>query len=51
VLCDGYTHTKAPGRFADLGPDWHPGSIDHNRKIRAHLRALGLDVTIPPAAA
>jgi hypothetical protein len=40
-----------PGaRFADLGPDWHARSGDRDRKIRAHLRALGLDVTITPAA-
>jgi transposase len=38
-------------RFTDLGPDWHDRKTD--RKIRAHLRqlhALGLDVTITPAA-
>jgi transposase len=41
-------------RFADLGPDWHERKGDRDRKIRAHLRqlqALGLDVTITPAAA
>jgi len=41
-------------RFADLGPDWHDRRADRDRKIRAHLRqlqALGLDVTITPAAA
>jgi transposase len=41
-------------RFADLGPDWHARQGDRDRKIRAHLRqlqALGLDVTITPAAA
>ena len=40
-------------RFADLGPDWHERKADRDRKIRAHLRqlrALGLDVTITPAA-
>ena len=40
-------------RFRDLGPDWHARSGDRDRKIRAHLRqlqALGLDVTITPAA-
>jgi transposase len=44
-----------PGaRFADLGPDWHTRKTDRDRKIRTHLRqlqALGLDVTITPAAA
>jgi hypothetical protein len=41
-------------RFRDLGPDWHDRSGDRDRKIRAHLRqlqALGLDVTLTPAAA
>jgi transposase len=41
-------------RFTDLGPDWHDRKDDRDRKIRAHLRqlqALGLDVTITPAAA
>jgi transposase len=41
-------------RFADLGPDWHERKGDRDRKIRAHLRqlqALGLEVTITPAAA
>jgi hypothetical protein len=41
-------------RFADLGPDWHERTTDRDRKIRAHLRqlqALGLEVTITPAAA
>jgi transposase len=41
-------------RFADLGPDWHAREGNRDRKIRAHLRqlqALGLDVTITPAAA
>jgi transposase len=40
-------------RFTDLGPDWHARKTDRDRKIRAHLRqlqALGLDVTITPAA-
>jgi transposase len=40
-------------RFTDLGPDWHQRKADRDRKIRAHLRqlqALGLDVTITPAA-
>jgi transposase len=41
-------------RFRDLGPDWHERKGDRDRKIRAHLRqlqALGLEVTITPAAA
>jgi transposase len=41
-------------RFRDLGPGWHDRKTDRDRKIRAHLRqlqALGLDVTITPAAA
>ncbi len=41
-------------RFADLGPDWHARHGDRDRKIQAHLRqlrALGLDVTLTPAAA
>jgi transposase len=40
-------------RFTDLGPGWHDTHTDRDRKIRAHLRqlqALGLDVTINPAA-
>jgi transposase len=40
-------------RFRDLGPGWHEHTADRDRKIRAHLRqlqALGLDVTITPAA-
>jgi hypothetical protein len=40
-------------RFRDLGPGWHDRKTDRDRKIRAHLRqlqALGLDVTITPAA-
>ena len=40
-------------RFRDLGPDWHARKGDRDRKIRTHLRqlqALGLDVTINPAA-
>jgi transposase len=40
-------------RFADLGPDWHQRKTHRDRKIRAHLRqlqALGLDVTVTPAA-
>jgi len=41
-------------RFADLGPGWHEHKAGRDRKIQAHLkqlRALGLDVTITPAAA
>jgi transposase len=40
-------------RFRDLGPGWHDRNSDRDRKIRAHLRqlqALGLDVTLTPAA-
>jgi transposase len=40
-------------RYTDLGPDWHTRKNDRDRKIRTHLRqlqALGLDVTITPAA-
>jgi transposase len=40
-------------RFRDLGPDWHERKADRDRKIRAHVRqlqALGLDVTLAPAA-
>ena len=45
--------TDPAARFRDLGPDWHARKGDRDRKIRAHLRqlqALGLDVTITPAA-
>ena len=41
-------------RFTDLGPGWHDEQAGRDRKIRSHLRqlkALGLDVTINPAAA
>ena len=41
-------------RFTDLGPGWHDDHAGRDRKIRNHLRqlkALGLDVTITPAAA
>jgi len=41
-------------RFTDLGPDWHQHKAGRDRKIQAHLRqlhALGLDVTVTPAAA
>jgi transposase len=41
-------------RFTDLGPGWHDEQAGRERKIRTHLRqlkALGLDVTVNPAAA
>jgi transposase len=41
-------------RFTDLGPGWHDEQAGRDRKIRSHLRqlkALGLDITINPAAA
>jgi transposase len=41
-------------RFVDLGTAWHDTKAGRDRKIQAHLRqlrALGLDVTITPAAA
>jgi hypothetical protein len=41
-------------RFTDLGAGWHDARAARDRKVRAHLRqlqALGLDVTITPAAA
>jgi transposase len=41
-------------RFTDLGPGWHDEQAGRDRKIRSHLRqlkALGLDVTLNPAAA
>ena len=40
-------------RFTDLGPGWHDRHASRDRKIRAHLnqlRALGLEVTVTPAA-
>jgi transposase len=40
-------------RFADLGPDWHARKTGRDKQIRNHIRqlqALGLDVTITPAA-
>ena len=40
-------------RYRDLGADWHDRKNDRDRKIHAHLRglqALGLDVTVTPAA-
>jgi transposase len=43
-----------PGaRFADLGPDYYASRTDKDKKIRNHIRqlqALGMDVTITPAA-
>jgi transposase len=41
-------------RFTDLGPGWHDEQAGRDRKIRAHLsklKALGVDVTVNPAAA
>jgi hypothetical protein len=41
-------------RFTDLGPGWHDEQAGRDRKIRNHprqLKALGLDVTVNPAAA
>ena len=41
-------------RFTDLGPGWHDEQAGRDRKIRGHLRqlkALGVDVTVSPAAA
>jgi transposase len=41
-------------RFTDLGPDWNTRKGDRDRKVQAHLRqlrALGVEVTITPAAA
>ena len=41
-------------RFTDLGPGWHDQQAGRDRRIRAHLRqlkALGVDVTVTPAAA
>ena len=51
----GYWHllSDPTARFHDLGPGWHERKTDRDRKIRSHLRqlqALGLDVTITPAA-
>ena len=40
-------------RYHDLGPDWHARKDGRDKKIRAHIRqlqALGLDVTVTPAA-
>ena len=39
--------------YRDLGADWHDRKNDRDRKIHAHLgglQALGLDVTVTPAA-
>jgi transposase len=41
-------------RFTDLGPDWNARKGDRDRKVQSHLRqlrALGVEVTITPAAA
>jgi transposase len=40
-------------RFTDLGPDYYASRTDKDKKIRNHIRqlqALGMDVTITPAA-
>jgi transposase len=40
-------------RYTDLGPDWHQRAASRDKKIRGHIRqlqALGLDVTVTPAA-
>jgi len=40
-------------RYTDLGAGWHDRKTDRDKKIRGHLRqlrALGLQVTITPAA-
>jgi transposase len=41
-------------RYRDLGPDWHDRKAGRDKAIRSHVRqlqALGLEVTITPAAA
>jgi transposase len=41
-------------RFTDLGPGWHARKTSRDKKIRGHIRqlqALGLEVTLTPAAA
>ena len=41
-------------RYADLGPDWHHRKTGRDKKIQGcirQLQALGLDVTVTPAAA
>ena len=41
-------------RYRDLGPGWHDEQAGRDRRIRSHLRqlkALGVDVTVNPAAA
>ncbi len=41
-------------RFTDLGAGWHARKTDRDKKITGHirqLRALGLEVTVTPAAA
>jgi hypothetical protein len=40
-------------RFADFGPDYYDKRIDKDRRMRnlvRHLNALGLQVTLNPAA-
>jgi hypothetical protein len=55
ILVIIWHHLADPtARFTDLGPGWHDEQASRDRKIRNHLRqlkALGLDVTINPAAA
>jgi len=49
-----YLLADPAARFTDLGPGWHDQQAGRDRKIRSHLRqltALGLDVTVNPAAA
>lgn len=39
--------------YIDLGPDYYPSRLNHNRKLRNHVKqiqALGYEVTITPAA-
>jgi transposase len=36
-------------RFHDLGPDHYDDRVSREREIAAHLRALGLNVTIEEA--
>ena len=53
ILVNWHLLDDPGGRFTDLGPGWHDDHAGRDRKIRAHLRqlrALGLDVTVIPAA-
>jgi transposase len=46
--------TNPEARYADLGPGWHAARTGREKKIQGHIRqlqALGLDVTVTPAAA